>query len=301
MLAKRLLLALVLVVSALAVPVAADGMAAIDADHGLTERETIETYQSEDVASTTVEAPAMNITVAEDHDDVGLEGFRLDYDKRYLRVQYNESISRTVRFYVPSEYWYPITSEIEAVDEDVTAEMQPTEDGRHTAVTMTFDEQTDAVFEVPKEANLVFWGRSKSREVVNNTTGYEPPHLGEDEEWQYIPEGQLENESTYPVETDEDGDITLQYDTNSTAGVEEWRMVPECSGNDDPVCYYEKAGVDGEVFVLAKTADPPTVRFKQGTDASAKVESSGRELWDIPDKIMDDLNGLLNGGESDDD
>ncbi len=230
----------------------------------------------------------------------GLRGLRLDYDKRYLRVQYNETIDRTVRFYIPSEYWFPITSEIDAVDADVTAQMEPTADGRYTAVTLTLAEPTDLVFEVPKQASFVFWGRSKTRDVVNNTTGYQPPKLGEDSEWQYVPEGQLANESTYPVDTAEDGDVTLQYDTDPTAGTESWRMVPECSGNDVPVCHYEKAGVDGKVFVLSKTADPPQVRFKQGTDYSATAESSGRELWDIPSQVMDDINALLNGGESDD-
>ncbi len=47
MLAKRLLLATVLVLSALAFPVAADGMAAIDEDHGLTDRERIEQFEDE--------------------------------------------------------------------------------------------------------------------------------------------------------------------------------------------------------------------------------------------------------------
>jgi len=297
---KRLLLAMVLLLSAIAVPAAADGMVAIDADHGLTDRETIEQYETDGVASTTITAPAMRITLAKNHNDVGLKGFRFDYDKRYLRVQYNESIARTVRFYVPSEYWYPITSEIEATNGDVTATMEPTDDGRYTAVTLTLAEPADLVFEVPKQASFVFWGRSKTREVVNNTTGYQPPKLGEDSEWQYVPEGQLANESTYPVDTAEDGDVTLQYDTDPTAGTESWRMVPECSGNDVPVCHYEKAGVDGRVFVLSKTADPPQVRFKQGTDYSATAESSGRELWDIPSQVMDDINALLNGGDSDD-
>ena len=301
MLGKRHLLAMVLVVSAVAVPVAADGMAAIDADHGLTDREHIETYEDTGVASTTLSAPAMRLTVAEAHDDVGLRGFRLDYDKRYLRVQYNETISRTVRFYIPSEYWFPITSEIDAVDADVTATMEPTDDGRYTAVTITLEEPADLVFEVPKQASWVFWGRSKTREVVNNTTGYQPPRLGEDSEWQYVPEGQLENESTYPVDTAEDGEVTIQYDTDPTAGTESWRMVPECSGNDVPVCHYEKAGVDDRVFVLSKTAAPPQVRFKAGTDYSAAAESSGHELWEIPGKVMEDINTLLTGGESDDD
>jgi len=300
MLTKRLFVALLLVVSVVAVPVAADEMTAIDANHGLTDRERIDAYASEGVASTSLTTPEMRLTVAESHDDVGLRGFRLDYDKRYLRVQYNETISRTLRFYIPSEYWFPITSEMEAVNGDATATMEPVEDGRFTAVTVTVSEPSDLVFEVPKQASWVFWGRSKGRAVVNNTTGYQPPRLGDDREWQYVPHGQLENESTYPVETAEDGDVTVQYDTDPSTGVEEWRMVPECSGNDVPVCHYEKAGVDDRVFILSKTADPPQVRFKKGTDVSATAESSARELWDIPSQVMDDISALLNGGENDD-
>jgi hypothetical protein len=287
-------LVVVLVVSAVAPAVAADTeRATLDAETGLTDADTIDRYESEEMVSTTTAAPAMRLTIAEDHDDVGLNGVYLDIDKAYLRVQYNESIERTVRFYVPSEYWYPIVAEQDAVNADVTAEMAPTDDGRYTAATVQFDGETDAVFPVPKEASRVVWGRDQSRDIVENSTGYEPPSLGSSGTWQYVPEDQLDGASSYPL--NESGGLTVQYDADRSSA-EEWISVPECGESDAPVCTYRKQGVDDRVYVLSRTDDAPDVRFKETDDVRAEGRSIVRELGRIPGEFLEDIRGGLFGG-----
>lgn len=291
--------AVLLVLSVLAgvLPAAAE-RATLDAQTALTNSESIEQFQTEEKVSIETATPAMRITIAEDHDDVDLDGVRMDIDKVYLRVQYNESIPRTVRFFVPSEYWYPIVQETTATntDSDVTAEMAPTEDGRYTAVTIQFSGETNAVFAVPKEASWVFWGRDKSRDVVENSTGYEPPTLGSSGTWQYVPDEQLDGASSYPI-NDSEG-LTIQYNAGGS-GSDEWLSVPTCGDDSAPVCTYRKQGVEDRVFVLSKTDDAPEVRFKRSDDVRAQGRSILRELRRVPGEFLDDLSGGLFGDNSD--
>lgn len=297
----RLLAALLLLVVATLSPVAtvarADDVVTIDSRHGLAERSAIDDYERSGVSTASLDAPAMRLTVAESHQDVGLSGFHLDMDTRYLRIEYNETVPRTIRLYIPSEYWYPVTFEgREAETSDVTADFRPTADGRYTAVTVRLTGKTDAVFDVPAAASFVFWGRDASREAVANTTGYEPPEIGPTAtEWRYVPEGQLDN-SSYPINVSEDASPTIQYDAEPAEGEERWLAVPECGNAHAPVCTFEKQGVDDRVFVLSQTADAPSVRFQPGTDYAASGRSVWSELELIPSRFFEDLGSLLGGG-----
>jgi len=267
----------------------------VDAGHGLTDRAAIDRYEDREVATTALTVPDLRLTVAESHDDVGLEGYRMDMDKRYLRIQYNETLSKTIRVFIPAEYWYPVTSEgQQGINADVAADFEPTTSGRYTAVTVQFDGQTDAVWAIPKAASFVFWGRSQSRKVIENRTGFEPPTLGANGTWRYVPDGQLDGEASYPINVT-DGSLTIQYDSarEGPAGDPTWLAVPECDGGPAPVCQYEKAGIDDRVFILSTTTDPPPVRFKRGTDLRASGSSIINDLRLIPDRIMGDLSGLF--------
>lgn len=293
---RRTLLAVafaVLAVSAGATAAAATGtVTTIDADHGLTDRSSIDAYEKTGVASASLVAPDMRLTVAESHDDVGLSGFRFDSTKRYLRFQYNESFERTVRVYIPSEYWHPVIAlKTESESGDATADFRPTASGRYTAVTVTFNGQTDAVFSISTAASGWFWAKDSGRDIIANSTGYEPPRIGSAGEWSYIPTGQLADDSSYPV----NASSTIQYDTTPNAEQRTWLSVPECSGESVPVCTFEKRGVEDQVFVLAKTDNPPQVRWKQGTDPRAGASSAINDLAAIPERIQAMLDGLFGG------
>lgn len=293
---RALLAALVLVIAGITAPVAADTIETIDADHDLTDQSTIEQYDETGTARADLVTPNMSLTVAENHDDVGLDGIWLDFDSRYLRVQYNETVDRTIRFYIPSEYWHPLTSlDKEAVNTDLTADFRPSTSGRYTVVSMDVDGPTDAVFEIQRATTGVFFLRSKSRTVVENTTGYDTPRIGSAGEWKYVPEDSLDGNASYPINAS-DG-ATVQYDAGTGENAT-WLAVPDCGGVDAPVCLYEKRGQGDTEYVLSTTQTAPDVRWKASEDLSAQAGSAWNDLQLVPDRIWDTINGLLGRGEN---
>jgi hypothetical protein len=275
----------------------------LDADTDLTDRETIEHYEEHAVASTDSAAPELRITVAESHEDVGIDGLVTDSHRTYVRLQYNETVERTIRFYVPSEYFYPVRAEGEtAFNSDLKAEFKPVEGGRYTSVTVHLTNTTDSVWTVKKVASGVFFFQDKYRDVLENQTGVAPPRLAEGEEWAYIPPGALTgNTSTYPVNRSEDGELTLQYDSTADTVTEStWVPVPECGdGGGAPVCTFEKEGVEGKVFVLSKTASPPDVRFKNGRTITGSGKSGLNDfldIWGSDGRFWSDIGSLFGGG-----
>jgi|AntDeeMetagen285_2_1112576.scaffolds.fasta_scaffold00306_7 hypothetical protein len=265
----------------------------IDDDHGLVEPESVDTYDNDSVATATVDQPSMRLTVAESSADVGLDGWRFDANKQYLRIEYNETISRTIRVFIPSEYWHPIAAEIDAErpNDDVTAAFRPTEDGRYTAVTVEFEGQTDAVFAIPRESELVFWTRDRSRDVINETVGYKPPQLSTGGEWQYIGPADLTTNETVPIAAP-DG-ATIQQNDAQDGEESNWVGVPRCSRSSADVCTYTVDGQPEVIYLLTQTSEPPDIRFKSGADPVESGWSILRDLGSVPDRVWDDLSDLL--------
>lgn len=303
-----LVLAALLAVSlvALAAPATASSgeTVAIDDGHGLTSDTERETFAEDGVASTTETYPDVTLTVAESSEDVGLDGLRYtDFDTTYLRVEYDESIDRTLRFYVPDDYWHPHPDTLGSVTDDTTATLEPTSEGNYTAVEMHVDGETDAVFEVRKQASVVFNARDHGTDWLANETGVDIPRLdGSSDHWEYVPTEELTTDSpTVGIESP-DGDVTLQYDAAGTADPADqaWRTLPECSssaGGDAPVCWYDDSDPD-RVNVLAQTDSPPDIRYHHDAGFMADVRASTGELvsivtQEIPDDIGDFIDGVL--------
>lgn len=274
---------------------------ALDEDTALTANSTIESYQSEGVATASPPYPNMTITVADSATDVGVDGLRYtDFDTIYLRVDYDESIERTIRFYVPREYWHPHPDTLEAIDGDATAKIEPTEGSNYTAVEMHVTGETDAVFEIKKQASVVFSVREYSSEWLEKELGVDMPQTnGAQEQWEYAPTAELTGDNpTFGINT-EGEDVTLQYDAANTADptAKEWRTVPECSDSsaeETPVCTFTKQDKPDHVYVLSQTDEPPDVRFKYGGGSIADIRSSIGELFsDIPSELWSDANGIL--------
>ncbi len=118
-------------------PIAAQTTTTIDAGHSLTSDAAKQSYQSDGVVSTTPAQADVNITIAESHDDVGLDGIYADGLDTYLRIDYDEDIARTLRFYVPAEYFSPRTKRgLEPVDGGPNTDLTPVRGGNMTAVTV---------------------------------------------------------------------------------------------------------------------------------------------------------------------
>jgi len=137
-----ILFTIVLVVAAVAPASVAVGQESVyeaDTSHELATNESIATFEDEGVVSGDVHGLNMSLTVAEDADDAGLNDWITRSSGRvFLRVDYNEELDRTVRFYLPQEYASPqLKQGLEAQNSDLTADLEPTHDRNHTAVTVT--------------------------------------------------------------------------------------------------------------------------------------------------------------------
>ncbi|UTF52757.1 hypothetical protein [Natronosalvus rutilus] len=240
----------------------------IDTDHPLATGDAIETFEAEGYVEGHVGQLDMTLSVAEESADAGVDSrLETDFNAVYLRAQYNETIDRSVRVYIPNELWYSYPSQAEqSITNDIGADFEPTREGEYTAVTLHFEDVdengTDAVFRVSKEASTVFSLRDTSSGFVENVTGYELPTIAASTEWQYAQDAFAGNESTVAI--DHDGEIVLEYDGDDTPGRERWQTVPDCSssaGVDAVVCQYERQGVENTTYVMSRTSKPPALRY----------------------------------------
>lgn len=293
---STVILAVLLATSLVAPVAAASSMTTIDTDHDLTTDAAIQAYETDGVATTTIAAPEMRITVSKSADAVDLSGWtRADVLNSYLRIQYNESVNREIRFFVPNDYFRPrVKQDLEAEHEDVTVDLEPAADYAYTSVTIELSGPTDARFAIGKEAGMVFTGRETAKEQFENGTGYEVPSLRSPAaDWQYVEESRLQDENTtYAIPTNDS--VAIQYDTAATGEEENWIPVPECDRKPDAaVCQYTRDGVDDKVFIMTTEREPPAVRYKEGGDSISSIEGVINDLQQIPSRFMDDITGLL--------
>lgn len=248
----------------------------IDADHDLASDAAKETFESEGVAHADLEQFDARLSVADDHDDLNVSGIRTDSTHTYVQLDYDESISRTLRIYVPSEYVSPYReTELAALESDVTAELTPVDGRNHTAIEFTVDEPGQYTFALNDVRGSISEGRQASRDLVSNSTGWTLPSLGGSGQWEYIKSTELSGSSAAEINLSDDERAVIQYQAGANES-EEWLTVPKCDGNDHAVCYYQKTGVNDTVYVRSGVEDPPQVRYK--TNGGGMVEKASAYL-----------------------
>ena len=259
----------------------------IDDDHPVATDDAVAEFDDEGVTSGHVGAVDLEITVAEQSADVGVDSaLETDFNAVYLRTDYDETIERSVRFYVPGDLWYPHQKDgVDAIAGDAEADFDVVGDGEYTAVTVHFDGETDSVFRISKEAATIFQLRAGSTTFVENVTGYEVPTVVGSTDWEY-PDAFAEDESTIAIEHDDD--LVLEYDSDDTPSRERWVNVPDCgsaAGSDAAVCAFERDGVANTTYVTVRTADAPDIRY---TDDRSVIDT-------IRATIYNDLRAGLDG------
>lgn len=302
----RRIIALLVVVSLLTSATAGTASAAIeweiDKDHDLTTQSKINEFEKNGTASTKLVAPQMRVTVAEEHEDVGLSGVHSDAQNTYLRFQYNETGATTVRMYIPDEYFGPREHlQMEAVnDPNVTADFEPSERYNYTVAVVRFEGQADAVFKLSKEAGLVFGYMQDYRGRINNSTGIQLPNVLSSPDWHHE---QLNNtNTTYAIRKPKGEDVMIQYDADPSQSGTTWLPVPDCSNDKGVgVCKFEKSGDDAHIYIMATSTDPPDVRYAYGSNPVTKTKASIRDITvGIPNRIndfVDNITGLFGGGD----
>jgi len=301
---RGVLFAIILVVAAVApasMAVAQESVYEADTDHELATDGAIAEFHNESVATGDVQGLNMSLTVADDAEAVGLNDWITRSTGRvFLRVDYNEELSRTVRFYIPREYVSPqIKQGLSAMDGDLTADLAPTQDRNYTAVTITVDGPTEAVFPISAARGSIATGRSTIGEIVHNVTGFSPPSLTDDgAEWHYVSPGELDDNQTDSIPSNA---TTIQYNTNTGTDAEaNWVPVPDCDGGTDTVCTYTKADHPDRVYLLSTSGDPPRLRYREGSSVQGQLGTAVNDALNGVDDLVDDTFALFGGGDDDD-
>lgn len=245
----------------------------LDANHALDSDEKQVQYQRTGEATAELVAPDMNITVAAEHDMCDIDGFHSDLRNDYLCIGYGEAIERSIRIYIPAEYWSPYVREtVEPVAGGVPATYQPVDGGQYTSVTVTLDEPGMYAWPVNAEAAYFAGAQDRTLENVEKVTGIGAP---ETEEWQYIPPSKLGgNQSAYVVRAPNGTDaLVMEYQQSDG----EWTTVPDEEKGYAPV-YYQDTASEDQVYVFATDNTSAEVRYKTEATSVDELASAWREI-----------------------
>lgn len=254
--------------------------------------ESVSTYEQDGVVTGGVGAPQMEITIAEERDDVDL-GYTLDplessTRNDFVRIEHKEDMGRTVRIPISADYWKPFPrDELESLDGDHTAKLEPVRmnGDTFTLLTVTFDGADSAVFAIPEDAVAVYSASERTEERMNSTLGVD---LGiTPSPWSEIPPTVFGNKTAVRIEGNPD-DMMIQYNAG-TASEAEWLSVPDEPKDGVPVYRMQKEGVDNAVYVVTRTTDTPAVRYKTQSTMGDRVSMYIREAKSLPSRIAEGI------------
>lgn len=275
----------------------------IDADHGLDSNESVHEWETEGYASGSADRYDLELTVAEDRQDVGLQPSMVgSATNDYLRIQYNEDIERTLRIWIPREYVTPYTRDsVRAVDHtDVSATYRPIEGAEYLQITIKADEEMDVVLPLDKSAQISYGVLERVDKRTEQITG--ESFRGDAEDWQRIDEDDLADEASIKVSEHPD-DTLVQVDARPQSSDPLWTNAP--SGNDEihGISTTVKEDSEGEkhLHVVSTTGSPPDVRVKHNYSRTDYWAGEARSARLIPDRIGDTVFGDSDGEDDDDD
>jgi len=250
---------------------------AIDTAHGLDHNTTIAKYNAEGVASGDVDGLDMELTAADKVGDLNRSEWHYASSGRvFLRIDYNEEISRTVRVYIPREYFRPrVKDGLAPLEDGPAASRRPVESRQYTAVTVKLDGPTTTIYPVSVTRGVIADGRADVTQLVENATGFSIPSLTSDSaEWEPVPERALTDEdATYKLPINA-SDPAVQYDAAAASADEQrWIRVRQCEDSEQPVCKFTRDGSNA-TYLLATDEDVPPVRYKSDMSATDTAHST---------------------------
>lgn len=302
----RILLASLVVLAASAIPAVGHasqgGRIELDDHHPLAADTAVESYETYGVVSHTWTAPDMTITIGQTYDeDTGeVSDGNTDPLFHYVRIQYNESIPRDFRIYLPAGYWTPHPLERTASNGQ-TVQLRPTQNATYTSITMTFDGETDLVFSIPKASSSYYAARDTGRETVEEETGWNLPVPGSSPGWNEVPPENLSERDDVTILPVASEDVRVQYNAGNRTS-ERWRPVPECTqirGQDVPVCTTDREAGQNTVLI-SRVKNPPTVRWREQRGLLGGIDRGADDAASIGDRISDFIDDVF-GDDSEQD
>jgi hypothetical protein len=275
----------------------------LDENTPLTERSSWESFKSDGRVSVNVTAPDLTLTIGKEQENVDLRGFHNDYSNEYLRIQYDEDLSRTIRFYVPSNYWGSYFDErVESVGgDDAAIKLVPVLDGRYTAVTIDLTGKTDAVFKISqtKGKTWSFW--SAQDEKIENVTGVSSGISGT-EQWNYAQADEWSDDGTLTIENVSNPDrVLIQYDAG-TGEEAVWLRVTGEQDRDGPYYFVRESSSDGNatIVVVSESSTPAPVRVQRHATARDGIGSVVNDWAQTLDRASSFFDGLFGSRNNDD-
>lgn len=296
---QSLVLVLILVVSlpAMATPTLADtdrSVVTIDNNHGLADDATISQYHSAGHAQTDLSQLDATLTVATDRDDVGLEDEMLPSNLRndFVRIEYREDFTRTLRIHLPREYWVPYSMvDVESASSDHVARYEPVRGGEYLEIVVHVDEPADIVLPVQKDSSASYRAVERLDRNIERATG---SSAFSGDEWTYIRGDEFANATMYELEDVENSeDAVVQYDSYKDDPDETWLNAPRGEDSDVGMHVMTRESLGNEsVFLVATADDPPDVRYKP--EGTMRDRSSGwiNDALEIPKRMKDGIDGI---------
>lgn len=274
----RRLTALLLVIALLAVPVGASTMTTVDDNHGLTDDVAKANFEQDGKATTSLNAPNMTITVASELEQCGLSSWAVsDTRNDFLCVEYGEEIDRTIRLYIPDEYWHPyVREEVDPVVGDAVASYEPIEGGEYTAVKFVVTGPATVAWPINADSS---WFSSRKDSTINGLESITGVGVAETQGWQY---GNVSGNGTGYVIRAPNGTDTLTVEVKTEDG---WATVPDKEKSYVPVYTQEYDDVDDRVVVVSAVSEPSEIRYKTEATRRDKLGAGWRELTQMDDRF----------------
>lgn len=265
--------------------VAADDVTAIDNSHDLDSDWATDRYADEGYVEGDVDIYDMQLTVAEDREDVADTPLITDTSD-WVRIEYNEEVERTLRITLPKDYGQPYErAGVESITSDHDVDLEPVKDGEFLQLTVEVDGPTEIVIPLEWDGQLSYTILDRVSDRVDRLQEWNP--LSADADWQYIESGDLEGDNAMTI-ADHD-DVLVEVDARPNQPDDRWVPAPR-SNADQPVYWYTQDGNNGtEAIVVSTTDDAPNIRYAEDHDLIDQIWSEVGSAREIPNNIMDSL------------
>lgn len=275
----------VLVACLLVLPVggvsAQEDVTAIDGDHELTSDAAIDEYDDTGHVEGAVETYDMTVAVAEERGTVGQPAALRDATNDWIRIQYNESVERTIRLHIPAEYGVPYTrAGVESESSDHTADFEPAKNGEMLQVTVDVDGPATIVLPLS-------WDGQASHTIIENwqdRIGTAAPSLSESN-WSYVNQEVLAAQPAVVIA--EHDDVLVEVDARPESPSQRWVPAQQGESTSDVYYYHQTRNGTTTTLVVSTVADPPAVRYTEHPTRMDSIRSQVNSAREIPYRIMD--------------
>ncbi|ARS90793.1 hypothetical protein B1756_14395 [Natrarchaeobaculum aegyptiacum] len=249
-------------------------------------------FEQDGVASAEI-SPGVDVTIAEDSDDVGYDDFIVDSVNDFLKVENTVNSDRKVEFYVSNEYFAPRPNDgLRSLTDGPEASLKRVAiDGeQYTEVSVEFESDKTVIYPVDKIMGGVFTVRDGTKDVITNETPV--PETKNEEIWEErsVDVDEVRNDTTIVDATfgDENRtEIYVAYEPDRTLPAGEKLPVPECGtpADIDDVCIEDERGGEAQILFKNVGTAEPEIMYKHDIGFIESMALGANDMAQIPERI----------------